>query len=128
MLRYTFLPVIIGKMHMTVNEISGMVFLQQTVKTAKPHMREIFSIIDAESGRMGNQYIQSSVAADLALQLHSTEEHLFLCVLKIAGTVFHGTAKPGNPDPLKFKDPAVNTGTALRRGIEITIIVIAVNI
>lgn len=128
MLRRPLLAWIIRKMHMPVNEISGMILLQQTVKTPKSHMWQIFPIIDAKGGSVGNQYIQPPVTADLALQLHGAEKHLFLRILEISGPVFHGSSQTGDAYSLKFKDPAVNTGAAVWRRIQIAVIMIAVNI
>ena len=128
MIRHTFLSRIIGKMHMSVDKVPGTVLVQQAVEAPEAYVGKVLPVIDPIGRRMGDQDIHSLMAADPALQLLCAAQHLLLCILKITLAVPHRAADAGDPYPLKFINPAVDTGTAVRRRIQITVIMIAVDI
>ena len=111
-----------------MGKIPGMILLKQTVKTLKSTVGKVGSVIDATSRRMRNENIHPPVAANLRLKFQRPQKHLPFRILKFSVAVSHTAAQPGNSNSLKLKHLTVNAGAAVRRRVQITVVMVSIHI
>ena len=115
-------------MNMAVYEIIRVVAFHQLIKSRKPHMRQIRSVVKAKSRRVRNQYVKSPVYRDFGPQPGRPPVHLRLCILMRPVLVAHGAAQAHDADPLMGVNRIFNADAAVGRRLCIAAVVIAVHI
>ena len=113
---------------MPVDKKAGLKLVQQVIEYFKPGMGQVVAVVDAVSGRMGQQDIKASPAQKGEPHVQYAAQHLKLGILMLAGLVAHGTAQSHDTDAVVYIDFVFNTDTAVRGSLFIPFVVIAVNV
>lgn len=114
--------------HMPVDEITGLVAVQQVAEGLKAPVGQVFAIVDIPGRRMGKENINTAMAKKRERSLFCPALHFLFFVLVLAVVVIHGAAKTQNPDALVNVELVVHADAALRRFAFVLCIMVAVDV
>ena len=114
--------------HMPVDEITGLVAVQQVAEGLKAPVGQVFAIVDIPGRRMGKENINTAMAKKRERSLFCPALHFLLLVLVFSVVVIHGAAKAQNPDALVNVELVVHADAALRRFAFVLCIMVAVDV
>ena len=117
--------VAIGAVDVAVDEVSGLVLVQQVVEALEAPVGEGVEVVQSPGGGVGEQDVEAAAAADLQSQPPDAHGHLPLGVH--AQTVFIpvGAAQAQDAHPVLDHDPVLRAQAALRRRGEKGVVVVA---
>lgn len=114
--------------HMPVDEITGLVAVQQVAEGLKAPVGQVFPVVDIAGGSVGQQNVHAAVAHEGQRTFFGAALHFLLLVLIFSVVVIHGAAKTQNPDALVNVELVVHADAALRRFAFVLCIMVAVDV
>lgn len=114
--------------HMPVDEITGLVAVQQVAEGLKAPVGQVFPVVDIPGRRMGKENINTAMAKKRERSLFCPALHFLLLVLVFSVVVIHGAAKAQNPDALVNVELVIHADAALRRFAFVLGIMVAVHV
>lgn len=115
-------------MYMSVDEIAGLVTVQQVAESLKTPVGKIFAIVNVPGRRMGQQDIDTAMAKERERSLFGPAVHFLLFILVLSVIVIHGAAKSQNADTLMNVELVIHADAAFRWFTFILRVVVAVHI
>ncbi len=121
-------PGSIAQMDMSVDKVTGGIFVQQIPERFKAGVGQIRAVPQLPGRGVGQKDVKAFLSPQGKGKLSDPPVHLPVCVLIFAGFITHGTPKPQDSHAFMLIDFSVDADTTVRRCLFITVIVISAHI